>query len=148
MKFWLYLCNFPWKFPWKIPEKSEDKIELRFCNNYCPIMIFCAWNRKRSNMTHCCYIFSVRLKLIKTCFDLLKSAKTRLGLFQINHQNTKWKSKLGLHRNYFFFSFTKGKSLNNFKIKNRWRWLKEEMLPIWKHPQKCVKWLKFSIQSS
>ena len=73
----------------------------RFCINFGAIVIFCAWNRKRNNMTHCCYIFSVRLKLIKTCFDLLKSSKTRLGLFQINFQNTKWKSKLGLHRHFF-----------------------------------------------
>ena len=100
---------------------------MRFCINFGAIVIFCAWNRKRSNMTHCCYIFSVRLKLIKTCFDLLKSAKTRMGLFQIDFQNTNWKLKLGLHKSYFF-QFQK---LSTIK-KKAMRWIKRrDVFNVW-----------------
>ena len=88
-----FICAICWENSWEVRSLENfsyvDKVELRSCNNIGPIMIFCAWNRKRSYMTHCCYIFLVRLKLIKTCFDLLKSAKTRQGWFQINFQNTK-----------------------------------------------------------
>ena len=62
------------------------------------------------------YIFLVRRKLVKTCFNLLKSFKTRLGLFQINFQITKSKNRSLDYTESSFLQFHQRKKFDSTKF--------------------------------